>query len=95
MGIARPVMEKFPYAWAFFIPFILIATFTMLNLFIAVIVGAMQTVSDEEQADALAAKEKTGVEPDVNASLAAEVEALRCELAALRAVLEQTQPRPG
>jgi len=37
MGIARPVMEHFPYAWAFFIPFILIATFTMLNLFIAII----------------------------------------------------------
>ena len=28
MGIARPVMEQFPYAWAFFIPFILVATFT-------------------------------------------------------------------
>ena len=39
MGIARPVMETHPYAWLFFIPFILIATFTMLNLFIAIIVN--------------------------------------------------------
>lgn len=45
MGIVRPVMEKFPYAWLFFLPFILIATFTMLNLFIAVIVSAMQAES--------------------------------------------------
>lgn len=48
MGIARPVMEQFPYAWLFFVPFILIATFTMLNLFIAVIVNAVQSMHDEE-----------------------------------------------
>ena len=49
MGIARPVMENFPYAWAFFVPFILIATFTMLNLFIGIIVNAMQRYSENEQ----------------------------------------------
>ena len=48
MGISRPVMEEFPYAWAFFIPFILVATFTMLNLFIAIIVNAMQNYSESE-----------------------------------------------
>lgn len=48
MGVARPVMENFPYAWAFFVPFILVATFTMLNLFIAIIVNAMQTFSEKE-----------------------------------------------
>ena len=47
MGIVRPVMQRFPYAWAFFIPFILITAFTMLNLFIAVIVNAMQTETDK------------------------------------------------
>jgi voltage-gated sodium channel len=47
MGVVRPVMEKFPFAWAFFLPFILIATFTMLNLFIAVIVNAMQAETDK------------------------------------------------
>ena len=50
MGIARPVMATFPYAWAFFIPFILVATFTMLNLFIAIIVNAMDRVSEQEHA---------------------------------------------
>lgn len=49
MGISRPVMESFPYAWAFFIPFILVATFTMLNLFIAIIVNAMQSYSESER----------------------------------------------
>jgi len=55
MGIVRPVMETHPTAWLFFIPFILIATFTMLNLFIAIIVDAMQTMHeqlhDEEQTE--------------------------------------------
>jgi voltage-gated sodium channel len=46
MGIVRPVMEVYPYAWAFFVPFILIATFTMLNLFIGIIVSAMQSFTD-------------------------------------------------
>ncbi|NVK86777.1 MAG: ion transporter [Gammaproteobacteria bacterium] len=49
MGIVRPVMEQQPMAWLFFVPFILIATFTMLNLFIAVVVNAMQTKHEMEQ----------------------------------------------
>jgi len=50
MGISRPVMETFPYAWLFFVPFILIATFTILNLFIAIIVNAMQTFTEQDHA---------------------------------------------
>ncbi len=42
MGIVRPVMETFPNAWLVFVPFILITSFAVLNLFIAVIVNAMQ-----------------------------------------------------
>ena len=47
MGIVRPVMETHPLAWSFFIPFILIATFTVLNLFIAIIVDAMQALDKD------------------------------------------------
>jgi voltage-gated sodium channel len=45
MGIARPVMEQFPHSWAFFIAFIILATFTILNLFIGIIVSTMQELS--------------------------------------------------
>jgi voltage-gated sodium channel len=45
MGIVRPVMESHPWAWAFFVPFIIIATFTILNLFIGIIVSTMQELS--------------------------------------------------
>lgn len=50
MGIVRPVMEVHPSAWAFFVIYILVTTFTMLNLFIAIIVNAMH--SEEDQASA-------------------------------------------
>lgn len=45
MGIVRPVMETHPKAWAFFVPFIILATFTILNLFIGIIVSTMQELS--------------------------------------------------
>jgi len=86
MGISRPVMESFPYAWAFFIPFILIATFTMLNLFIAIIVNAMQTFGEEEHRDTVQVVEQA--RDHIEADLHAEVKALRAEMAALRQVLE-------
>jgi len=47
MGIVRPVMVEFPAAWLFFIVFILCTTFTVLNLFIGIIVSAMQAEHDE------------------------------------------------
>jgi voltage-gated sodium channel len=45
MGIVRPVMETYPLAWMFFVPFIIVATFTILNLFIGVIVSTMQELA--------------------------------------------------
>ena len=45
MGIVRPVMDVYPWAWAFFVPFIIIATFTILNLFIGIIVSTMQELA--------------------------------------------------
>ncbi|TAG33594.1 MAG: ion transporter [Verrucomicrobia bacterium] len=50
MGIVRPVMEKYPLAWALFVPFIVIATFTILNLFIGIIVSTMQELREKEDA---------------------------------------------
>ncbi len=47
MGIVRPVMEVYPMAWLFFIPFIIIASFTILNLFIGIIVSTMHELSTQ------------------------------------------------
>ncbi|MGD8150724.1 ion transporter [Ornithinimicrobium sp. Y1694] len=45
-NVISPVMEVHPWAWAFFIAFILASTFIILNLFIAVIVDTMQNLHD-------------------------------------------------
>ena len=47
MGIARPIMEVYPYAWMFFIPFIFIVTFIMINLIVAVVVDVMNNIDDD------------------------------------------------
>ncbi|WP_128513812.1 ion transporter [Tabrizicola thermarum] len=48
MGIVRPVMEVYPYAWAFFLPFILMTTFAVMNLIVGLIVNSMQEATAEE-----------------------------------------------
>ncbi len=85
MGISRPVMEESPYAWAFFIPFILFATFTMLNLFIAIIVNAMQTFSESEHQATVGAVETVG--QSIEHQLHAEVQSLRQEIGELKSLL--------
>lgn len=87
MGIVRPVMEVHPWAWAFFVPFILIATFTMLNLFIAIIVNTMQSLHDEEKEETLEAMRSLTAEEA--AGLEAEVRGLRRDVAELRSLLQE------
>jgi voltage-gated sodium channel len=80
--IVRSVKETHPYAWLFFIPYILIATFTVLNLFIAVIVDAMQRQHQaEEQA-----------EYDAIARIEQQIITLHAKLDALRKNMHQSAP---
>ncbi len=70
-NIVKPAMEHQPWSWLFFMPFIVISTFVVLNLFIGVIVESIQTLRD----DRLGAVEDP---------VLAELRALRTEIAALR-----------
>ncbi|MEJ8472460.1 ion transporter [Roseibium algae] len=74
MGIVRPVMQEFPHAWMFFIPFILCTAFTVLNLFIGIIVSAMQEENDTE-----ADVNRQSIQSDTSEILE-EIRALRAEL---------------
>ncbi|MEM0949233.1 MAG: ion transporter [Pseudomonadota bacterium] len=51
MGIVRPVMEVYPYAWAFFVPFIMITTFAVVNLLVGLIVNSMQEAAGSEEGE--------------------------------------------
>ena len=46
MGIVRPTMTHYPWSWVFFVPFIIITSFAVLNLFIGIIVDSMQRLHE-------------------------------------------------
>lgn len=82
MGIVRPVMDYAPLAWLFFVPFILLTSFTVLNLFIGIIVSAMQS-----EHEATAEAERAALHEETE-SVTVEVKALRRELAELKAIIQ-------
>ncbi|WP_428647554.1 ion transporter [Roseibium sp.] len=87
MGIVRPVMEEFPLSWLFFVPFILSTAFTVLNLFIGIIVSAMQEEHEAEaDANRQAIHDETGM-------ILEEVRALRAEVKELRAHVAEDRLR--
>ena len=83
MGIVRPVMVEYPYAWVFFVPFILITSFAILNLFIGIIVDAMQAQHLEEEKALHADSDH----------LEAEIKMVRSDIADLRSLLEDQRIR--
>jgi voltage-gated sodium channel len=86
MGIVRPVMEVYPWSWAFFVPFIACTAFTVLNLFIGVIVSAMQ-----EEHESTAEADRAAIHSETSLVLA-ELKALRADVAELRAERGNTKP---
>ncbi len=88
MGIVRPVMEVYPWAWLFFVPFIVVTAFAVLNLFIGIIVNAMQKEHEELLR---AQREETG---DELQRILAELRALREEQRELLAKLRTRTPEP-
>lgn len=84
--IVRDMEEEYPLAWMFFVPYILVTTFTMLNLFIAVIVNAMQSRVEAEQKKALEEVERVA-EQEMEV-VEADFAVIRRELAEIRALLE-------
>ena len=86
MGIVRPLMETHPQAWAFFVPFILITTFAVVNLVVGLIVNAMQSAHAEE---AEAATE------DYRVTVLAKLERIEARLAQIEAArAEDGETRP-
>lgn len=76
-GVARPLMEKHAYAIAYLVVFILLSAFMMLNLFIGVVVTALD---DEKAANA----PKLLHDPVEMQTVLEELRAIRAELTALK-----------
>ncbi|MFI7132319.1 ion transporter [Nonomuraea sp. NPDC050153] len=80
-NVAQEVMQHKPWAWVFFIVYILMSTFVALNLFIAVVVNAMHET--EPSPEPSPAETRAQVE----------LEEVKQELAAVNAKLDQLLTR--
>jgi len=89
MGIVRPVMEVYPYAWLLFVPYIMVVTFAVLNLFIGIVVDAMQQQNDA-QTDAVI--EVTQKEYH---HLLTEIKSLRAEVRSMNGDSARSTPPDG
>lgn len=87
--LALPVMEFHPWAWLFFLVFIVLTSFAILNLFIAIIVDSLQSkhFDAEEERDA-------EVGEDV-IELQSEISGLRSEIAVLTALVQRSLGSPA
>lgn len=86
--IVKPVLENHPFAMLFFMPFILFSAFVVLNLFIGVVVGAMQDEASDtkEQAEL----ERQAIETEI----LQELRMLRAEVQQMRAQ-DHSRPQSG
>lgn len=96
--IVREVMnDDRPWAWLFFIPFIVLTSFAVLNMFIAVIVESLQAEQDQQMRDVVEEIEQEFVEADRRADgdrevLLDAITALRAEVASLRNEVREQIP---
>ena len=83
MGISRPVMEEFSYAWAYFVPFVLISSFVMMNVVVGIVVNAISEVVEFNK--------KEEHEENGTADIKAEIDAVREHLAKLEDMLAKIE----
>lgn len=57
-AVARPIMEVHPYAWVFFLVFILLTSITLLNVMVGIVVEAVAQISEANRQKQLSAEEK-------------------------------------
>ncbi len=89
MGISRPVMEVYSYAWVYFVPFVLVSSFVVMNVVVGIVVNAISEVTaanlDEEAVD-----EKNEA-PASNKELLQEIRSLKDQLNRLEKSLEKAK----
>lgn len=80
--IARPVMAIYPSAWIFFLIFIFISTFIVVNLFVAVIVDSINSIKHSEN------------KKDDDSDIASRLQALHLEIAELKDLIKSNATKP-
>lgn len=81
MGIVRPVMKEFPMAWLLFVPFIIFVTYTVMNLFIGILVTAISDIQATKKEQDLKEEEPGSIEEKI----LSELQKMRSEIKELKA----------
>lgn len=87
-GVMRPLLTMVPWAWAYFVIFVLVGTFVVFNLFVGVIVNNVDKVEEEER-KALIAKSGEPSEEEHRKLVTQELKELRTEMASIHQLLTQ------
>jgi len=87
MGVVRPIMEVHPNAWVFFIPFIFIVTFIMINLIVAIVVDAMNELNTNNNNDDVKLVEEIHVSEDHTKT---QIDELKKEIQELKTLLQES-----
>ena len=86
MGISRPVMEVFSWAWVYFVPFVLCTSFLIMNVVVGIVVNAISEVSENQ-----AGEEIKTPEEDIQAQLRRELASLQKQLTHMEALLDRQE----
>lgn len=85
MGISRPVMEVYGWAWIYFVPFVLIASFLIMNVVVGIVVNSISEVSALDVKEEI--QESAAEGKDERAQLKEEIRLLREQLDKIEAIV--------
>ncbi len=83
MGISRPVMDVYPWAWLYFVPFVLISAFIMMNVVVGIVVNTISETTESE--------EKEELEKELKDEHISKQAALRKEIATLKEQIHRVE----
>lgn len=89
MGIARPVMKVYPWAWMYFVPFVMISSYIVLNVVVGVVVNATSDLSDDD--DVTDMRNKMRTKKVTNAEILQQINELKNHIERLEAKLDEKE----
>ena len=88
MGISRPVMEVYSAAWLYFVPFVLISSFIVMNVVVGIVVNSISEVTAEDTKKGTDEEEEEK-DTDRIKALTAEIKEMREMLARMEQMIEK------
>lgn len=75
MSVCLPIMEEYPLAWLYFVPFVVVSAFVMMNLVVGILVNTIAEATDESKKEKILENEDA-----IGSTLLAEIEVLKNQM---------------